>query len=313
MRNGRALFYWRITRTFNSKNLVGLTYANDRHMDGAGAQIQRIVGIYSLSRLLGLPYIHSPLIAIEKHGAAPDDFIAQCNEKFSIPSDFHLPDKYNVIEIDDPDLKMLKQIVKESNRRRTFSLVRITRPYNITEVYPHAYEAVKNISPFPFQKSSTVRVAIHVRRGDLLSIKEYSFRILPDRYYVRLAQRLCEIFEKNKLEATFELYSDGNPAGHGICQFEEFNSIPNLRKFVDLDPMEALWQMATANVLVLSHSSFSYLAALFNVKGVILYHPFWCVPLESWVINDDLKGFCEKRFERRLEAGLDHGGILNRG
>jgi hypothetical protein len=278
-------------------------------MDGAGAQLQRIVGIYALSRLLGLPYIHSPLLAIEKHGAAPDDFVAQCNEKFNIPSDFRLPDKYDVMEIDDPDLKTLKQIVKESNKRKTFALVRITRPYQITDVYPQAYEAVKNISPFPFQKSPVVRVAIHVRRGDLLSVKEYSFRILPDRYYVRLAQRLREIFEKNKLEATFELYSDGNPVGHGSCQFEEFNSIPNLRKFVDLDPMEAMRQMATANVLILSHSSFSYLAALFNVEGVILYHRFWHAPLDSWVINDDLRGFCGKLFERRLEAGLDLGGI----
>src|SRR5260370_39042817 len=45
-----------------------LTYDNTRRTDGIGAQLQRIYGIYSISRLVGASYLHTPLARVDYQG-----------------------------------------------------------------------------------------------------------------------------------------------------------------------------------------------------------------------------------------------------
>ena len=47
-----------------------LTYANDLCLDGAGAQLQRLLGTYAIARLVGVPYVHSPLTHVGYQGLA---------------------------------------------------------------------------------------------------------------------------------------------------------------------------------------------------------------------------------------------------
>jgi hypothetical protein len=65
---------------------------------------------------------------------------------------------------------------------------------------------------------------------------------------------------------------------------DDFDVIPNLRKFVNGDPIEALEAMATADLLMMSRSSFSYVAAILNAEGIVIYHPFWHSPLPEWIV-----------------------------
>jgi hypothetical protein len=78
---------------------IALTYANDKLTDGAGAQLLRIYGVYAISRALGLPYIHSPLIKIGYQGlsalernSASDGVVSEYHRIFGIPSDIELPE-----------------------------------------------------------------------------------------------------------------------------------------------------------------------------------------------------------------------------
>ena len=41
--------------------------------------------------------------------------------------------------------------------------------------------------------------------------------------------------------------------------------------------------LATADVLVMSRSSFSYVAAILNRDGAVMYHPFWHRAPSSWI------------------------------
>ena len=41
--------------------------------------------------------------------------------------------------------------------------------------------------------------------------------------------------------------------------------------------------MATVDLLIISRSSFSFLAAILNKKGIILYHPFWHTAPAAWI------------------------------
>lgn len=69
-----------------------LTY-NDEIDDGVGAQLQRIIGIYSLSVKYGIPYVHSGIknlliTALDPYQTEEElnIFIQRINELFYLPS-----------------------------------------------------------------------------------------------------------------------------------------------------------------------------------------------------------------------------------
>ena len=79
VKNKLAIIYWK-TKTFATKSsFLGVTYANDKFIDGAGAQLQRIYGIYAIARFLNLEYVHSPINTLHYEGLA-DIENGSCNQ-----------------------------------------------------------------------------------------------------------------------------------------------------------------------------------------------------------------------------------------
>src|SRR5579871_1565318 len=96
---------------------IALTYANDQEKDGAGAQLQRIYGIYAISRFFKVPYVHSPLRTIGYHGLAAlennarySDLESRYNRIFEIPSDIELPERWVVHEMRDADAAQILKL-----------------------------------------------------------------------------------------------------------------------------------------------------------------------------------------------------------
>jgi len=308
--------------------MVGVTYANNKLTDGAGAQLQRIYGIYSLSRLLNLPYIHSPLTELSYQGlialenkSSSEYLVSDYNKIFNIPSDIELPSKYIIYDVNEINLRIrtFERLKQKAAKKRIFILAQIVNPYGITDTYPEAYRVVKDISPFPFKRSEVFRVAIHVRRGELFLLDKYRNRMLPNNYYISVAQGLDNILQELKLNYVFELYTEvpskiftATPTNYSLIsdeitvdpewnKIEEFDLIPNLQKFINSNPIDTLERMATANVLIMSHSSFSYVAALLNKKGLILYNKFWSSPLKNWLTVKDSGNFSKRECLARLK------------
>ena len=291
---------------------VALTYANDQHMDGAGAQLQRIYGIYAISRFLKLPYVHSPLreigyqglSALESNSPTPN-LAVEYNRVFKIPSDLELPENPVIHNTKEADFRLIRRLRIEAKDSQEFNLVRILYPYAMTDQHPELYSYVKAISPFQRTSTGTFRLALHVRRGEHIAIS--SDRMLPNSYYVSCALGLIEALRKRGIAFVCEMYTEiptkpfvVTPQHHGILEripgnvlvdplmnrLEDFDVIPNLVKFVNGDPIDTLRRMATADALVLSRSSFSYLAAILSTNCVVVYHPFWHSPLKDWMIAD---------------------------
>ena len=305
---------WKTLKSLSKNSLIGVTYANDKKFDGPGSQLQRIYGIYSVSRLLNLPYIHSALMQIDginfdtlKEEAVSSHMLSEYNRIFKIPSDMNLPDNYIVREVDMINLNLLRRFQKEAMRRKTFILVRILLPYRISDVYPDCYEIVKKIAPFPTHKSSTLRIAMHVRRGEIPFVAPH--RLLSDDYYVHVSQNMCKILKKLNVEYMFEIYTEVALKNVAANHLEQFSFIPNLKIFINSNPIEILQKMATANILIISHSSYSYFAALLNIRGVVLYHKFWHSPLNDWLIINDVGNYSEKNFIKRLKTSLSSSEI----
>lgn len=323
---------WKILSLSTGSHLIGVTYANDKHTDGAGSQLQRVYGIYGVSRLLNLPYIHSPLLKIDYQGlealennSSNEEVVSRYNEIFQIHSDIELPETFVVREVEHFDLRTFARLREEAKVNRTFILAKILYPYRVTDNYPKAYQFVKDISPFSRlqNKSSVIRIAIHVRRGELFVVD--SDRMLPNSYYIAVAREIRLILDELNLNYVFELHTEipsksfsVTPSHHGILnrisdsitvdprlsKLEDFDSIPNLEKFINSDPIETIQRMASADVLVMSHSSFSYLGAILNTNGVIIYHKFWHTMLKGWLRADDSGHFSRKVFLKSLERKL---------
>lgn len=307
---------------------LALTYANDQQMDGAGAQLQRIYGIYAVSRFLKLPYVHSPiknigyqgLSALETNSSSPG-LELRYNDIFSIASDIELPRDPLIHYIRDGDQESIERLHLTAKTTGHFTLLRILFPYPVADQNPEIYRHVQAISPFPRTRSEVFRLALHVRRGEELVVD--SERMLPNAYYVSCALQIAGNLQKLGIPFVCELYTEVaskpfvvTPQHHGIegripgnvtldprvNRLEDFEVIPNLARFVNGDPIHTLRRMATADALVLSRSSYSYVAAILNAGGIVVYHPFWHRPLKEWLISDEHGIASGAELQSRLEC-----------
>lgn len=143
---------------------------------------------------------------------------------------------------------------------------------NSTTLAPRAvrarYERAQNSSdalpPSAIAPSDRVVVAMHVRRGDVSPARRRDkYRVTDNAWYERMARALPTYFRGSRLE--FHVYSEGRP--------EDFGRLPELATMhLDGDPLQAIADMVSADVLVTAKSSFSYVSA-FASDGVVLYQP----------------------------------------
>ena len=311
------------------KRGIALTYANDLVMDGAGAQLQRIYGIYAASRALGLPYVHSPLLKIGYQGLVSleaNSYIPGLEESynriFTIPSDIKLPKDVTTQFIEAPSSKDLEDLENKAIKDDAFILVRIVMPYKITDWNPAVYDCLKGISPFRRSEGGPFRVAIHVRRGELHVVDQQ--RMLPNSYYIAATKRIVSALGAKGVPFACDLYTETpsetlrvtshSPGLKGrvknvvtidpsVDQLEDFKVLPNLSMHINGDPIDAMRGMATADALIISQSSFSYLPALFN-DGIIVYHPFWHRALKGWLVTDDAGSFSDSALDEHLNSWL---------
>lgn len=316
-----------------------LTYDNEAIPDGVGAQLQRIYGTYAISRVLGVPYLHSPLAEVGYQGlsalqanAADPDFHHLFNEVFSLPSDVD-PSASTSASAGMPTLRLPNISLKVAQELIAWTggpgagrptLVRLATPHGIADQFPDSYGVCTQQSPFtaPARGGRPLRVALHVRRGEQIVLR--SDRILPDSYYVGAARRVADALEALGLEYEIELWTEvptgdfiAGPQHHGIngrisepfavraemYGLDEFNQLPNLVPRINGRAIDCLEGLATADVLVMSRSSFSYVGAILNRSGVILYHPFWHSRMSSWIEVEPDGAFDASRLTAAFNRG----------
>jgi hypothetical protein len=196
-------------------------------------------------------------------------------------------------------------------------------PYGIADRFPDCYEACKEISPFAssIREGRGLRVAVHVRRGDLFVVD--SHRMLPNAYYIDVAQKVVRELEARGMDYQIELFTEVPhsaltvlPGHHGIAtriqapvvvtpemsRLGDFDVLPNLVRHVNGPAIDCIRKLATADVLVMSRSSLSYLAGILNRRGIVLYRPFWHRAPSSWVTVDRDGEFGQATFGKALEG-----------
>jgi hypothetical protein len=136
-------------------------------------------------------------------------------------------------------------------------------------------------------------VVAHVRRGDVsLCDPATRDRYLPNAYYLSM-------FEKYASVGNVTIYSESQSS-------EQWSMFEGYDLQLDQSPAEAWQAMMSADVLILSKSSFSIVPAIFNQHGVIVYTPFWVLPLPEWSVVDDNSARNAARTVLRLQSQHCH-------
>ena len=234
-------------------------------------------------------------------------FHQEFNELCWIDSDVLPTNEFRAIEVANLSMEMLNDLatVSESAERDgRMCLLKLTLPYGIADRFPDCYDVCKEISPFASvpRHGHPLRVAIHVRQGELLVVE--SQRMLAHAYFVSVAQRVAGVLEALEIDYQMELHTElptrefavtpGHVGIQGLISapvvlrpvmssLDEFNVLPGLKLFINERAIDCIGKLATADILVMSRSSFSYLGAILNRNGIVLYHPFWHGAPSSWI------------------------------
>jgi len=171
-----------------------------------------------------------------------------------------------------------------------------------------------------------VRVAVHIRRGDVKQISER--RWLPLEYYSKLMHQLESEYPQKTFifdivsegqETDFEpltlqfpdrvhfhlsapstnMRSNVGPVGRNQHLFNRKPKIVVVSKALPTNQKtkktyDAFQVLVSADILILSRSTFSYLAGLYS-KGIKIYppdmwltYPLWCDESDRWYMHNNI-------------------------
>ncbi len=304
-----------------ARRRIALEYhAHGKH-DGLGAQLQRLIGINGLANYLNVIYSHSELTGVSIHpldGISTQDqyekyleeinFIFRLGDKCS----FHAP---KILDLEELSLSVIfKSWILALFGQ--YSLLRITHPYILVDSNPSVYRlanlatARERLDQYSNNPSSTV--VIHHRQGvgDFaiqpgqtssreMQLNRYLVPLEVIRRSVPLALTKVLIYtDAPSRDIDFEPLPgqesawkslpgyDGRKVNMKAHSLVDFFTEKNVSVNVETgdNPLEVLSGMAKAEYLILSRSSFGFVAAILNPKATV-YIPkdFWHSPLASWI------------------------------
>jgi hypothetical protein len=304
------------------KPKVVLTYLNTGKADGVGAQLQRLLAIRSLSNSLHLGYLHTGIDSLAIH---PLDsyqnidemkvFLLKLNHEFWMHSTEEcLFENHRESQIQTLTFSFLFSCISKAIFSRKQTLVRLVEPYPISEHDPDLYQGIRKFLPnFTLPLKIGASVAVHYRRGVggfAIQRGEKFSREIAGKYFASLAKEIIathqipdlklQIFTDSPSEdvvftppsvqsglwTNSPSFSEGDMHVLGLNVQDYFKDISvDVEVFYGGDPLEVIKRLAVADHLILSRSSFGYVAAILNDGGKV-YFPsqFWHTPMKGWQI-----------------------------
>ena len=322
MRRLLGVFLFRLLKLLCNllKPNIVLTYLNTSKMDGVGAQIQRILAIRSLAKSLNLGYLHTEINSLAIH---PLDsyqnldemkvFLHKLNHEFRMQStEEYLVENLRERQTDTLTFSFLFSCILGAKFSRKQTLIRLVEPYPISEYDPDLYQGIRRFLPnFVSPLKTGASVAVHYRRGVggfAIQRGERISREIAGNYFAAIAKEVIDahripdlqlkIFTDSPTEdvvftppnVQFDLwtnspsFSEGAMHVLGLNVQDYFKDISaDVEVFYGGDPLEVIKSLSAADHLILSRSSFGYVAAILNDGGKV-YFPsqFWHTPMKGW-------------------------------
>jgi hypothetical protein len=237
--------------------------------DGGGSQVLAIVGVAAFAQYFGARFVHTPLSYIE-HCPKDEKMEDFCSRWETVVSLFGFSKAQTESYIKYSSLEdFLVDFLLFRTRGKLISLENVSY---ITDTHPEIYASIGlGTASQVRNETRTKTIYVHVRRGDVTLDGPNSFRHTSD----DIVRRNIEAVRKQV------------PGGSEVSVVTENPTLEFRDKFKDCtvvsenDPVKALHLLVGADILIMSKSAFSFVAALAS-KGEIFYEPCQSLPLPSW-------------------------------
>ena len=290
---------------------VCLNYNSKYKIDGSGAQLQRIFGLYALAQRYHFDYLHTCITEVAVHALDPFQsseemiqYLKKLNNAFLLPDSTN--ESFNYI-YEEQSLKLTKLLycaIKSILLKQNI-LLRVTLPYRLLDIHPDSYEVIKqdllnwkNGNPNN-AKLGCKQIAVHFRSGVggmAIQKGEKISREIHFDYFKEVIDSITSNIPDGNFEITIftdapmqdiefvppteqnTLWSN-SPAFNGERIYILGNDLS--RKFdkylgkysieIGGDPIEAIYKMSSADYLIMGRSSLSYIAGILNIRGKVYY------------------------------------------
>ena len=252
--------------------------------EGAGSQVHSRLSTMIYAQRLGLTYLHSPLrnVARVEGGLDVKTWSDQWEQFFNLGHGIERlgqpPQGDHVQFVRKPQRAFLK-----SNR---FYIVKHCHP--ISNKYPEMFATLADqfracyySTPKPVLTGlnpAAINVAVHLRRGEITKDGPHRDRYIEADHAAAKVMRALDTLPKTDARPrVLHIHSEGKPS-----DFEPFLKLGAVLHLNE-DAYTTFHHLVSADVLYMTKSSFSYLAAILS-KGECFYDPFWHPPLPGWRI-----------------------------
>jgi len=234
-------------------------------IDGFGAQYQTFLYYILYAYHHNLEYAHENIRTMEHNYDNNTNFIKNMNEFMNIENNYTDKSKINSEDIIDIDQNLIYQTVEDN-----------------IDIYVSDNPALNKIKRCFWENKNKnhynndkFNVAIHVRRPNIHDTRVDGANTSDD-YYLSVIAHIREKYKHIK-NIQFHIYSQG--------RIEHFNQYihEDTVFHINEELRSTFTGLVSADVLVLSRSSFSYIAAFLS-EGEIYYINFWHKPKKDWII-----------------------------
>ena len=237
-------------------------YTSIESNDGFGAQYQRIIQTYIYCKIHNLNFVYTPLTIVAHNYDNDTTYNEKLENLMNLKT--NISNKDPTMNIEHLDFGSIIMKYVESNIDLCCDTVHMK----------FIKECFWKNKDRDFFKNGKMNVAIHIRRENAHDKGEAGERVTsPNSYYLNIMNKI----RKNYHNIQFHLYSQGE-----VSQFEDLIN-DDVDFHLNADIIDSFIGMVAANILVISSSSLSYVAALVS-DGIVYYKPFWHNPKKEWIV-----------------------------
>jgi len=301
--------YW-YARFCKSKEAVGVNYltAIPNRGAGIGHQMANWIAGYWFAEQFGLQFSHCPFSSLEWEeflGFGKDEIhLSQLVEKQGYKK-VRLP-LFN--EKNARELAQIQKIVKSYKHQNIVFVCEQDQFYRdqfgvMSTIKKKFYNASFDKKNNLLYSENSYNIAIHVRRGDIVSGQETKnpnllMRWQDKAYFENVLTAVLAKLQSRKPIAIY-LFSQG-----ALEDFKEFDHFENINYCLEMNAQDSFLHMVYADLLITSKSSFSYKPALLSNGLKICPANFWHgYPIaKDWILADEQGGFNDTAFDLLINS-----------
>ena len=242
-------------------------YKNISYDDGFGSQYQKIIQTYIYCKMNNLNFAYFPLKYIEHNYNNDEEYSNKLENVMNL--------KNNITN---------RNVTMNIN---TLNFMNTIMPYfekNIdncceSEHMKFIKDCFWENKDKNYFNNDKINIAIHIRRENSHDKGQAGERATtPNMYYLEIMNKIRKKYKDNDKKVLFHIYSQGE-----ITKFIDLSN-SDVKFYLNYDICESFIGMVSAEILVTSPSSLSYIAALIS-DGEIYYKKFWHNPRKNWIIS----------------------------